>query len=141
MSKAILCQATYNEMVAANCTKADIIAEFMNNPNLTMTEKGATTYYYNCKRVANGGAFNIVAGTSVNSRKEVVDNSPDVEDDRPLYTVVTPKDGPNLTLVVESTHSFFHYADAKKMAFHDQIVVLGLPDIDSDFDALTPFTP
>lgn len=143
MSKAALAQAIYNEMVAVGSTKEEIIAEFQSNEGLLMTPQGATTYFYNCRRVANGGVFNITAGSSSNPRKEREDTSPDVEDERPLYTVVTPKDGPKLTLLVERTHSFYAYEDALRVAKYrpDQIVVLGLPDIDSNFDILVPYTP
>ena len=90
MSKSVIAQQIYNELVGLNVSKADIINEFQADERLKMTPSGATTYYYNCKRVAEGGLFNIPAGQSTS--REAHDNSPDKEDTRPLYTVVTPGD-------------------------------------------------
>lgn len=142
MSKREIAQAIYNEMVTIGASKDDIINEFRTHPALSMTESGATTYYYNCKRAAAGGVFNVTAGTSTGGGRDKTpfDNSPDVEDTRPLYTVVTPGDSECGKFVcVSSTHSYFSAIDALSKVKFDQIVVEGLPEIGSDFDLLTPY--
>lgn len=140
MSKSVIAQQIYNELIGIGATKDEIIAEFRTNPLLSMTESGATTYFYNCKRVAAGGKFNVAAGESTRVR-EVHDNSPDVEDNRPLYTVVTPGDSEcGKMLVVASTHSFFDPQSALKQAKYDQFVVQGLPEIGDNVDMLTQYS-
>lgn len=139
MSKSVIAQQIYNELVGLNVSKADIINEFQTDARLMMTPSGATTYYYNCKRVAEGGLFNIPAGQSTS--REAHDNSPDKEDTRPLYTVVTPGDSEcGKMLVVANTHSFFDPQSALKLAKYDQFVVAGLPEIGDNVDNLTPYT-
>ncbi len=141
MSKSVLAQRIYGEMVSLNFDKAAIIEAFQTHPELLMTPQGATTYYYNCKRVAGGGAFNIPAGQSTPRSRDVVDNSPDKEDDRQLYTVVTPGDSEcGKHIVVSETHSFYDAPSAFKAVKFDRFVVKGLPEIGENVDNLTPYT-
>lgn len=144
-TKAEIAQQLFNEMVSFGCSKEEIIAEFQSNPLMMMTSSGATTYYYNCKRASSGGKFNTAPtgeGHSGRSRDVPFDNSPDVEDQRPLFTLVTPGDSEcGKFCVVKETHSWYDRATPLSKAKYDQFVVEGLPEIGDNVDNLTPIAP
>lgn len=97
---------------------------------LGMTTAGASTYYANCKRADGGGEFNVTA-------KKPVDPSSDNDDVKGLYTICTPRDEDGKK-VVDMTHSHMNLAAAKNSAGNGEVVVRGLPDLDSDWNKLKP---
>ena len=94
---------------------------------LEMTENGAKTYYSNCKRQSNGGEFN----TTVVPEKE------GKLDKRTLYTIYTPDENES-GIVVGSTASHYDLRDAKKACTKSEVVVKGLPELDSKWSLLKP---
>ena len=142
-------QSIYQQVVDANpgegkeikkVHKETCISRFI--AELQMTEKGASTYFYNCARVAAGGVFNVAPTGQGRQPKEPDDTSPGKDDNRTLYTVVTPEDSADgKHIIVGSTHSVYHAEIAIRMAKFDQFVVVGLPEIGDDVDQLTRYVP
>lgn len=130
MSKKIKSQEIYDLFTKAEPDPKKlrplVIKDFIDK--LDMTPAGAATYYANCKRKANGGKFNTSTTPEPKTEKR--------SDGRTLYTICTSRNDEELGIVVDSTSSHYDIKDAKKRCKKGQVVVKGLPEIDSHFDKL-----
>ncbi len=130
MSKKIRSQEIYDLFAKAESDpkklRALVVKDFIDN--LEMTTAGAGTYYANCKRKASGVKFN--TATTPEPKKEKR------SDGRTMYTICTPRDDEELGVVVDSTGSHYNIKDAKIRCKNNQIVVKGLPELDSPFAIL-----
>lgn len=147
LTKRELCEQIYKQAVPAGYVwgqnsvtdrKFNQLLLTIFTTELGMTEAGARTYIIGCKRISTGLPFyhTIPTGPRDNTPH---DNSPDVEDERPLYTVVYPADDiARNTCIVDRTHSFFDRGAAFAAALYGAIVVDFLPEIGSDFFQITP---
>jgi len=130
MTKKLRSQQIYDLFAKAESDTAKLRALVVKDfiEHLDMTPAGAATYYANCKRKANGGTFN----TSTPSEPKKERRS----DSRTLYTVCTPRDDDDKGVVLDFTGSHYSKADALKFCKKNDIVVKGLPELESDFSKL-----
>lgn len=128
MSKKDQAQQIFNSM--KDSSRKEIIEAFV--AQLSMTPAGAATYYANCKRASTGGAFNVPSSKQIDK-----DDGKGGISDKGLYTIVTPRDEEGKK-VVDCTHSYTSLSAAKKSASGDEIVVRGMPELDSPMDKLKP---
>lgn len=124
MTKKQQAQSIFNDMTYR--PRAEVIQAFMDQ--LNMTKAGASTYYATCKNEFYGDA---APSTTCKRKTDEMEN-------KTLFTVCTPGEGEDGSTVVSSTHSYFRYADAKQHADRNEVVVKGLPEIDSDWSKLKP---
>lgn len=127
LSKADQALNTYNSMVEAGKEgkelKAACVASYVTD--LEMSEKGASTYFYNAKKRATGGTVK-----SYYKGKDSQDPSSDTACERQIYSIVNEKDG-----LVDNTESGYNLAELRKKS-KGRLVVKGLPDLESPVNRL-----
>lgn len=121
MTKAEQAVAIYKEEVAktedAKAVRTACIERFKSE--LNMTQSGATTYYHNSKKKAEGGTVK-----SYYKGKETTDPSSDEPCSKVMYSIVNIEND-----VVESTESGYDLKQLRKQA-KGRTIVKGLPDLD-----------
>ena len=125
MTKAEQAVAIYKEEQAKGTEnmKEACVARFISE--LSRTQSGATTYFYNSKKKAEGGQVK-----SYYKGRDLTDTSSDTPDSRQMYSIVNEEDGK-----VASTESGYHLTELRKKA-NDRIIVKGLPDLDKPVNKL-----
>ncbi len=126
MTKAEQALAIYQELAKNTDDKQmkdACVDRFINE--LGMTKSGATTYFYNSKKKANGGEIK-----SYYKGRDLSDPSSDKADSRQIYSIVNELDGK-----VESTESSYHLKSLKQQA-NGRIVVKGMPELESPIGKL-----
>ncbi len=127
VSKADQALNKYNESVEAGLTGKELKNACTTSyvANLGMSEKGASTYFYNAKKRANGGTVK-----SYYKGKDSQDPSSDTACERQIYSIVNEKEGK-----VDNTESGYNLAELRKQA-KGRLVVKGLPELESSVNRL-----
>ncbi|MFY0656410.1 MAG: hypothetical protein JXR12_06640 [Neptunomonas phycophila] len=125
MTKAEQAVAIYKEEKAKGTEDLRNVCIERFKAELQMTQSGATTYWHNSKKKAEGGVVK-----SYYKGRETTDPSTDTPDKRTMYSIVNEVDGK-----VDSTDSGYCLKTLRQQS-KGRIIVKGLPDLDKPVNKL-----